>query len=567
MITATNDDYALLDQPSIVVHIKVEVKNDDGTMFDNLEGLVQGGSVRIDANSSVRRTTNFTIVPLLNNITISNGLNNTTFDLSEKSIIWINKKAVLKIGIENIRNKQVPVWYTLGTFIFQKESITYDATTNQMQVSCSDMMTLLDGTVNGERGQLTTKIPAYKEDEDTGEVLEYYYIRPSMIQVLTQLGGITDYWVDDIGEFKGMKQYNPDWQNYRTTHPLWDNIPYDLEFDAGCTVLDIITELRDLYPNYETFFDETGRFICQMIPSCYYDEIAIPDNIIQKYLISEDTERDLTSVRNVCEVWGQVLDTDFYSEEVTNSNNVYTATIDGLDEKYMNGDKVALQIPSTNAATQYININSLGNVQIYDENTEEPLAAGTLEASKIYVFECKKLRTSSGTDDEMKFYLLGEFQVHALSVLTDGSVVKDGWTDPDTGTTYDLYSKEYFQTKYNVRYVDMNVIADSPFTVQKIGERNSVKKGDEYDDITSDTLALARAHYENWKNCRLTDNITITTILIPWLDVNTKVSYCMKNDTEIKQYIVKSVTQNLDSMTSQITMMTFYPLYEESITG
>lgn len=108
------------------------------------------------------------------------------------------------------------------------------------------------------------------------------------------------------------------------------------------------------------------------------------------------------------------------------------------------------------------------------------------------------------------------------------------------------------------------IVKDSPFTVQRIGERVDVKTGDEYDNISSSYLALSRAKYENWKNCRLTDEITITlNTIVPWLKENMKISYTKKNKTEPSQFITKSITLNFGEGTTSINMYTFYPLYEE----
>lgn len=564
MYNPTDEDYALLDQTNIEYYMKIDVLNSDGTILDTLDGIVQYGNESISATSDVRRTASITMVPLDNGMTLSDGTSKPKLDLSERSNIWIDKRAILSIGIKSMRTDFVK-YYRLGTFVFTDTSISYDATTNQMSVNMSDLMVMLDGTVNGTVGQLKTVIPAYTENE-SGEPIEYYKIRNSLLRTVTQLANIDNAMIGDMGEFKGMPQYNNNYQTYRATHPLWDNVPYDLEFSSGCTVKDIVVKLRDLYPNYESYFDENGTFITKMIPSCYYDDIAINNDILQRYLIPpEDTTRDLSTIRNVTEIWGQVLDVDYYSENVSNTNNVYTCSIEGLTEKYYSGDKVGLKVPATNASGQKININGFGDLEIYDENTEQLLAPNTLEAGKTYVFQCKNLRTSAKTQ-EMKFYLLGAYQVHALSVLSDGTVVPNGWTDPDTKTVYNKYSKEYFQKKYNCDTVDITVVADSPFTVQRIGERLNVPNDDGISDISSDSLALARAHYENWKTCRLTDNITINTLLMPWLDVNEKVEYRPRNADVPSQYIIKEVSHDFDKMQSSITLMTFYPLYENQIT-
>ena len=89
-----------------------------------------------------------------------------------------------------------------------------------------------------------------------------------------------------------------------------------------------------------------------------------------------------------------------------------------------------------------------------------------------------------------------------------------------------------------------------------------VKTGGEFENITSDDLAADRAKWENWKNCRLTDNITITTKILPWLYVNKKVSYKSHSSGELHQYIITSISHDLSNNTSSITMYRFYPYYD-----
>lgn len=113
--------------------------------------------------------------------------------------------------------------------------------------------------------------------------------------------------------------------------------------------------------------------------------------------------------------------------------------------------------------------------------------------------------------------------------------------------------------------MEFEIIPDSPFTVQKLGEILDVKYGGEYDNITSDSLALSRAKWENWKNCRLTDSITLTTNLVPFYDVNIKLLYQNSNANTPGQYIIKSVSHDFDSGTSTLSLMKFYPLYNKNI--
>lgn len=548
MIEITNEDLKITTQRNLDIKIKIDVYDENEKyMIDSVHGSISGSS-NIDASSDVRRT--FSVDVSLDK--------KPKVEISEKGLIWINRSAKLYIGIFDKRKKDYK-WYKQGTYYFTNTSATYDPTTNQLTLSCSDKMVKLDGTKNGQLGALTTSFPAYKENEETGEVLEYYYIRDAVITVLRQLARIKNYNVDDIGEYKAMPQYNPDFENYRKENPLWNTIPYDQEFSAGCSLLSILITFRDLYPNYEMFFDVDGTFVSQMIPSCYEDEISLDNSYIQKILISENTSIDFSTVRNMCEVWGQVIETDFYTEDCSLTGNCYICNVKAYEEKYYNGDLIAVKVPASNPSNCMININNLGQIGIYDENTDKEISENALEENTVYVFKIKK-KYENG-QDVIKAYLLGHWQAHGLNVLVDGTVSDETYTTFD-GRIVPRYSKEYFQDVYNCESVEFSVFPDSPFTVQKLGEILDVKTGDEYDNITSDSLALARAEYENWKNCRLTDSITITTKLCPFADVNIKISYKRSNYDSVEQYIVKTISHNWSDGTTSWSLMKFYPLYQ-----
>lgn len=532
------------------LRLKTDVLDKNGKIIGTLEWGLQGGSMSINGQSDVRRTANFIIQPTLKE----------KIKLTENSLLWLNKDIRMSIGLYNPRNKQYK-YYPLGYYVYTDTSCTYDATTDNLTINCADFMKKLDGTKNGQLGALIISYPAYKENEETGEVIEYNIIRNAVIETLEKLARITNHRIDDIGEFYAMPEYNEDWEQYRKENAdTWNTIPFDQEFSAGCSVLSILTTFRDLYPNYEMFFDmENNTFICQMIPSCYEDDIYIDNSFLQRVLISENTTIDMTTVRNICEVWGQVIEADFYSEECSYSNNTYSSTIAGYEEGYYNGDVIALKIPSVNQAGSQLNINNFGVIPILNEANEEPINAGELKPNEIYAFKIKKKRVDK--QDVIKAYLLGQWQVHAINVLTNGRKSGQFVTSSD-GEEYELYSKEYFQKFYNCERVDMTIIANSPFTVEKLGEIPDVKVSGEFENITSNDLAADRAKWENWKNCRLTDNITITTALLPFLDVNKKVSYKRSDSDREHQYIISSVSHDFAGFTTTITMYRFYPLYD-----
>ncbi len=547
----TQEDLLIALQHSSDPHLKlkIEVLDSNEKIIETLECGLTGGSMSINGESDVRRTANFVVHPTLKE----------KIKLTENSLLWLNKDIRMSVGLYNPRTKDYK-YYILGYYVYTDTSGVYDAANDNLTINCADFMKKLDGTKNGQLGSLIISYPAYEENEETGEVIKHNIIRNAVIETLENLAQITNHRIDDIGEYKAMPDYNENWQQYRDENETCLAVPYDQEFSAGCSVLSILTTFRDLYPNYEMFFDmETNTFICQLKPMCYEDAIYIDNSFLQRVLISENTTVDMTAVRNICEVWGQVIDADFFNEECSYSNNTYSSTIAGYEENYYNGDIIALKIPSANQENAQLNINSFGSIPIMNEATEEPIKANELTPNEIYAFKIKKKRVDK--QDVIKAYLLGQWQVHAINVLTNGKKSGQFVTNSD-GEEYELYSKEYFQKFYNCERVDMTIIANSPFTVEKLGEIPDIKVSGEFDNITSNDLAADRAKWENWKNCRLTDNITITTILLPFLDVNKKVAY-KRSDSGIEhQYIISSISHDFAGFTSTITMYRFYPLYE-----
>ena len=527
--------------------IKIEILNDDETVIDEITSIVNPGTITKDGTSYIRYTYNFETNPTDDKINIS-----------DRYKLWLNKQAKLYIGLKTPRMDDFK-WYSSGVFVFSEVSNEYSAESNILSVNCGDRMYQLDGTQNGELNSLTTIIPAYEEDEN-GNPIKYNIIRDAFIDTAVQLGNVKKYIIDDIGEYKGTL-YNKDYVSYRESHPEWNQVPYDLEFSNGDTTCGMLTKMIELYPNYTMYFDKDGVLIAGMIPSCDDDLVVLENDDLKNISVTESSSTTLTEVRNVVHVWGQTFEVDWYSEDVSNSNNTYIVNVDEYGEEYVHGDEIGLLIPTTNASVQYININGIGNVAIYDENTDEYLQENTMSENTIYVFKIRKRYIDGAIT--VRAYLEGQWQAHALCVLVDGSVSNELYTCSD-GTTTEKYSKKYFQDKYNVETVKLKVIPDSPYTVQKIGERLKSNSGEEFENITSDSLALARAEYELFVKARLTDSITISLgKLLPWLEPNSKVSYIKRNDTELKEYIIKKVTLNLTDGSTSIEMYTFYSLYEE----
>lgn len=642
----TGEDHRLIAQKIIETIIKIDIYDDYEHYLDSILCGVISCSMSINSESDVRRTASLELIPMKKSNTI----------ISEDGLIWINRNIKLSIGIKDLYANEYR-YYPMGTYIIMSPSSSYDETTNTLSLSLSDWTAKLDGSRNGNLGQLKIVYPAYNDyfttnwveiarnegvditnptslinwarynsndeyhnkltESNNSNVInavfqlmtnpnlsssqkdqymyvinqvypnaildefrtivsdesivitairEYSIIREAMMTCLGQLAFIKDRDIDELGESKGMPYHFPDWDYmaYRENNYFWNKIPYDLEFDKGCTVWQIITTMRDLYEKYQCYFDINNTFCCELAPRGYDEIVTFDNSFIQSVLISENTTINFDEVKNVTEVWGAIFETDWFAfEGVSFNGSTYSATIDGYTDEthtaYYNGDMIAIKIPQNNSGQCYININSLGNIPIYDENYEIPINGTSdtmnLNAGQTYVFKIVKKREN--VNDITRAYLLGQYQSHAMCVLTDGTTGEEYTTTG--GVTVAKYSKEYFKKVYNVDNVYMDVVPDSPFTIQKLGV--ILKVYDDETNIQSCATALETARQENYRSSRLTDNISLTTKLVPYADVNQKISYQRSDMDAPQEYLVTSISHDIAGGTTNWTLVKYYPLY------
>lgn len=159
---------------------------------------------------------------------------------------------------------------------------------------------------------------------------------------------------------------------------------------------------------------------------------------------------------------------------------------------------------------------------------------------------------------ESRVYFIGQSQSHAMTKFVDAMP-----------TAKQIEADKIAEACDNLEYVvvnDPNRIDDlynSRLTIDKIGRRNLVCSGSEFDGYTSDESAMTVCKYTLWKNCRLTDSITLSMHMIPWLDVNEKVKYAakyLKSDIAV-EWIIKKIDKNIGEGTMNVTLSRYYPYY------
>lgn len=527
----TQFDKELLLQGSIQYNYRLFVIDGSRNVIDELSDLQAIGAYSINADSKIRRTASFTMY--LNN-------SGRQIPVEKKLYDWIGFSFQLQIGIYSLREDSFR-WYDCGYYLISDANTSYNSVENSITTALSDWYAGLDGTRNGQVGG--APVITLPNLDAAGRPVT---IKQTVESLLRGETDIRAYIIEDIGQFYGMPQNNPDYLQYRAENPLWNQLPYDLEYEAGCTVGDILSELCDLYPNCQMFFDVYGNFCFSLIPSCAHQRVILDDSFLQEILTGSDAESvtyDIESVKNMTEVFGVSYEIDRFSASCTATANLYTLSLDDYDS-YRPGDIIAFTPDTGNGPQMRLRINGLDALPIYREYTADYIASGLLQAKKTYIVQLKN------TGGSLAAYYLGQYQPHALCVLTDNAA------DPK-------YTKTYFSRKYNCPEdnIVLRVEEGSPFAVQKLGEILDVKYGDEFENILSDSVALETAVYYNRKSSSRNDTITISTKMIPFLDVNEKIEYRKQQNDKPDYYIVRSITNNTDSKTSTVTMSRFYPLY------
>lgn len=540
----TQTDIDLLLKPK-KLHLRAYLLNEKNLIVDNLEGLVINGDGSDDANSDIRKNCNFTIHSI-----------NSTYDIGEYNRIWLNNRIRIDLGFEDNDNKIY--WYTKGIYVFDNCDYAYDASTKDITFQCSDLVNTLNGTHNGALLGESFLIEGCTLNEATG-LYEGNDIK-KVVEDLLKQNGINEFKVGTIGQVSCLQGYAVNWKQNRidtgTTqeevdkdesngyddlqndHGTWHMIPYDLEFNAGVTLWEILVKIRDLYPGYEMFFDKDGVFVFQLIPICQHDTNILDHTQFEGLVTSENADFDLTTVRNATKVYGQSIETDRYSEECTLSTSIFenntVSTISPIFEStfaYSGNIVIGIVFPD---GIQRISTN---NAYLTINNETYPLVE-----RKAVVSE-----NSDGNVTNSVQYINLQYSRF---------------------NTTDIYCFKYLSSQKLWVYVGMYQIEgyyenndqSSPFAIDKIGIRLQVKSDGEYKDIITSTLAQERAEYETWLTSRLTDTVTLETVIIPFLEVNQKIEYRKLSNGSIDSYIIKSLSYSFTEGTMTITMCKFYPL-------
>lgn len=591
-----NSDINLCKTRTKYIYLRLLLLDSDLNTIDELQGACISGTINLDVTSDIRRTCSIELY-----------CKDDTYNVAEYNKIWLNRKVRVQIGFRNPKDAN-KTWYTMGIFVFDSCSYNYAGDTKSLSIECSDLVATINGTHGGLQDGYTFKI---EEGNDLKKVVE---------DLIANHSDIKEYSVATIGEYGCLQNKSVDWKKNRidsgssqevvdleerdgvdylydspyldpyiltaassgehvnvpgnTTRIVggvdvghyvdlgsWHTVPYDLEFDAGTSLYEFISRVRDLYSGYESYFDTDGTFVVDMIPTCENDPVLLDYYDLSPLVINETIDTDFTTIKNATYVYGKSIDADRFGDEDHVKFLGYNQELNG----YVVEVTLDKHVISNNSTLAFI----MPEIP-EDANTYLPLYI------KVNSYISKILETGALSEVTNAKYILCKTRETVVQDKADADLTKDRYTTLALNrfTPNESYTFKYIKAQDCYQYIGMyqvegyaeDRLSDSPFSIDKIGLRLQVLSGGEYDDITDVTLCQQRAEYENWLAGRFNDTLTLETVLIPFLEGNQKVRYHSKMNGEINSYIIKSVTFNItDSATCQITLSKYYDLYPDII--
>lgn len=287
-VIPSQTDYDLSQLKTRNTKIKIDVLNFSFQTVNSLEGRIIEGSISVDATADIRRTCNITMV-------VEKSITNL---ISPGGELWLDKYIKIYVGTDNPRDNYETVWTNMGIFLINNPDAMFDAVTHSITFEGLDLMAKLSGRRNGQLPAVATVVYA---ETDLASVVR---------DTITQLGGFEKYIIEDVGY----------------------TIPYDIKKEMGATIYDLLVEIRDLYSDWEMFFDTEGVFHWQHIPSGQNEPIVLNfDELKQKMVISDEINVDYENVKNNIIVYGRLLD---------NGTQVMATATDTMEDSPFNIDNI-----------------------------------------------------------------------------------------------------------------------------------------------------------------------------------------------------------------------------------
>ena len=346
--------------------VRMKILNKEERVLKTIEGRATGGSISINASSSVRRTGSITLVTGDSSYEKDEELK-TLYKVTEiDNLISMNKRVEIEIGLKNTGleyQEYDTFWIPMGQFLITNASVTHNTQGIQIQVKLTDKMALLNGEIGGTIPGAIIHSPY--EDLATGE--KYQALFFTLIrELVSEIGEIPEnkIIIEDIGERIATSAF---WKNISSednlelvsyedtnTHTIvyeikQDNKDYsslnavsyleserigvlntdfvfpgkELSSNGGDSVASMLDKIAKELGNFEYFFDLDGNFRFRQIRD-YLNEGSNADDltvaIAEGYFINTSAGKSLYSFTEGVNLVSSYANNPVYS----NIKNDYT---------------------------------------------------------------------------------------------------------------------------------------------------------------------------------------------------------------------------------------------------
>lgn len=562
----TEQQYSIVKQPYRELYCKVNLLNYQFQVVDDISGVVLSDTWTISATSDIRRTGTLVILPD----------NDEAYKIQAGSKIFLDKYVQVYIGIKDETTDEI-VYNNMGIYLINNPTHTFDSTNNSITLQLVDLMAKLTGLRNGNLAGYEYQL---KEGQDVKEII---------VAILAEVG-FNNYNIEiDEGDYQ--------------------TIQFDMSVDGTATLYDILKTINEnQYINYQMYFDVDGIFHFNHIPSGKDAPVMVDDDVWRYTYISHEVTTNYEDLKNDIVVLGKTHTASKYSSDCVLNNHTFTMSSASV-KREKNHIKLAFTTPKNMTPTvdgeqYYLNLNNYGsyplrtalgslhfkmlpntyyvvrlqnfgreslsligaqNTTTYTLKKALPLDDMGVTASDIvgwYVSALAKSLNEAITENAK----IVSYNEQNLTITLSKSINTDkAWTgrlcymyNPNTTKTYWQFMGEN-QPRAEIK--DEN--PSSPFYVNgSVGDIRIVLSGGDYDNISTNELAMERAQWELYTRCRLNDNLSLTCLPIYWLDVNWLVNITLPTENEAKPFIIKEISISSGATATQsVTLVSYYDFY------
>ena len=602
----SQDDLNLLFQATKSVYSKVEILNRQYTVVDSIEGQLIDDDYSVDSNSNVRRTYSCRLQ-----------ITESSLDFNKDNYVWFDKYIRPYVGIYDMRRKTV-VWYLKGTYCSVNASQTFDAENNTLSLTCNDLMCRLTGDQDGKQQALTFTI--WTGENIRSAIIEilsvFRFTKYNICELprrttydLTFSAGTTAY-----AMIESLMQFCPNYEFFFDIDGTFvvQRIPCYTN-DTDTLTNEIMQRLLVSQDTYSVAFNakncaqvwgksyDSGS-VDRMAESCTYSGgtytvkfggdplTSLPDYLIFGVTVNAANAAGcrMTVKDSANTTLGTYTIYDDYDETLSAgtmaAGTTYLFCFD-TSEEIVAADEMTLKgaySASTSYKTNDVVMTDIGDgMKTYIARPSSSASFSNITPSNTSywkeivfatAFELKGMYSSNTTYQPTEMVGYSGKLYYCLKKDIKGVLPTNYNPDDPTWEEFNM-NINYIKIGNVLRYRGHMTVCgeyknttDSKFSIESMGKEYwEIYSGGEYDNITSDQLAVERAMYECYYKANLNEALNLTLLSVPWLDVNTKVSYKRKwyDIDEPERWMINTVSSKTLEGTCSVTLNKFYPDWSE----